>query len=74
MYYVRGFIKSLTTNPPTTDQPTTNQLLTDPLIHRPTDPIITDPTDKVLFKRPDNRRIPILQNTGTAGKINEYPL
>ena len=40
-----------------------------PLTHRPTDPILTDPTDKIPFKRLDNRKILILQNTNTAGKM-----
>ena len=35
-----------------------------PLTHRP-----TDPTDKIPFKRLDNRKISILQNTNTAGKM-----
>ena len=51
-------------NPPTTDH-----LLTDSPTHRPTDQILTDPTDKILFKRLHNRKISILQNTNTAGKM-----
>ena len=47
---------SSTTDPPTTDPPTNR-------------PGLTDPTDKILFKRLDNRKISILQNTNTAGKM-----
>ena len=52
----------LTDHQPLTHQPT------DLLSNRPTDPIITDSTNKVLFKRLDNRKISILQNTNTTGK------
>ena len=52
-------------NPPTTDQPTTDQLITD---HRPTNPKFTD---SLAFHSKDLiiKKIFILQNTNTAGKM-----
>ena len=51
-------IKRARNNPPTTDPPT----------YGPTDLILTEPTVKILFKRPANRKIPVLQNSNASGK------
>ena len=71
-------------NPPTTDPRTTDRLTKDyiltnppthrPQTHQPTDPILTDPTNKILFKKLDNRKISVLQNTNTAGKMLNFIL
>ena len=50
-----GFIKS-------TDQPTTDYLPTDLPTYQPTNAVI-------MFKRLENSKIFILQNTNTAGKM-----
>ena len=60
------------TNPPFTDQPITDDLRNQSSNHRPTDPIIMNPTNTILFQRPDNLRIFILQKTNTAEKTVEH--
>ena len=63
--------KRVLLTPLTTDQrPLTHQSTDSPTTDPPTtDPVFTDATDKILFKRLDNRKISILQNTNAAGKM-----
>ena len=77
MVNIVGFIKStdhrpidqLSTDHLPTDPPTNQPPTNDPPTHRPNN---HRPNDKIIFKRLDDWEIFILQNTYTAGKMENY--